>query len=63
MDATNNNKITDINHLVKLRTLMAGGNCGIDNIGISSLTNLTSFNSKGNDKITNDVILKLLGYE
>jgi hypothetical protein len=48
-----NEKITNINHLINLRTLNAGWQCGLDNIGIMGLTNLTELNVTGNEKITN----------
>jgi hypothetical protein len=38
--------------LINLKTLYAGCRCGLDNTGISSLTNLTNLQIDYNDKIT-----------
>ena len=53
LDANNNPKITNINHLEKLKTLCAYGDCGINNEGIKNLTNLKYFDASHNQKITN----------
>lgn len=50
--AGNNKKITNIGHLVHLEVLSAWGNCGIDDMGIKSLTKLTKLNVGDNHKIT-----------
>jgi hypothetical protein len=52
LNAWDNKKITDVNHLKSLQILAANNNCGIDNQGISALTNLISLNVTGNKKIT-----------
>jgi hypothetical protein len=42
LDISNNNKITDINHLIHLRELCVDGDrCQINNARIKNLTNLT----------------------
>lgn len=51
--AGNNANITDINHLIDLQILNAWGNCGIDDIGLRKLTNLTKLNAGDNERITN----------
>src|SRR5205085_1961745 len=51
--ATNNNKITNINHMSNLQKLDAYGDCGIDDNGIKNLTNLIFLNASVNPKITN----------
>ena len=43
--------ITDINHMTKLRSLYAGGYCGLNNEGIKNLK-LTYLDSKNNYKLT-----------
>lgn len=48
--ANSNEKIININHLINLQALDAGGTCGINNF--SKLINLTSLNVIGNTKIT-----------
>jgi len=52
LNMKNNRKITNINHMINLRTLDATGNCKIKNSGLSRLTNLTKLNIDGNKNIT-----------
>jgi hypothetical protein len=60
LNANCNPKITNVNHLKKLQKLDAGSNCGIDNYGISGLTELIELNADANHKITNVNHLKKL---
>ena len=53
LDVSYNNKITNINYLINLRILCADNNCGIDDDGLSRLTNLTELDADNNNKITN----------
>lgn len=54
LNVKNNMKITDIAHLINLRTLIASGDdCRIGNHSIKSLTGLTELNADFNKKITN----------
>ncbi len=50
LNANNNTKITNINHLSKLQILHASSICGIDNAGIQDL-DLVGLNVQGNKKI------------
>ena len=52
LNAGNNKKITNVNHLINLQILNAEGGCGIDNRGLRSLTNLTELDASCNIKIT-----------
>jgi hypothetical protein len=48
LNANNNSKITNINHMTKLKVLCAFGSCGINNRGIINLTNLEVLNANNN---------------
>ena len=48
LNAKNNSKITNINHMTKLKVLCAFGSCGINNRGIINLTNLEVSNANNN---------------
>ena len=52
LDIIGNYQITNVNHLVNLQILRVGTGCGIDDDGISKLTNLTELYSCNNPKIT-----------
>lgn len=58
--ATDNTKITNVNYMCQLKILYAGGNCGIDNEGIASVTGLEVLCANFNPKITNVNHLKRL---
>ena len=51
LDASNNPKITDVNHMTKLQKLEADGNYGINNDGIKRV-NLIELDAYDNPKIT-----------
>ena len=51
LDATNNSKIANVNHLTKLQVLNASRNCGISDNGIKYL-NLIELKAYNNHKIT-----------
>jgi hypothetical protein len=53
LNAKGNNKITNVNHMIKLEELNASGYCGIDQNGIHQLTNLRILVASNNRKITN----------
>ena len=53
MNASNNPKVTTVNHLVKLEILDVSWNCGINNAGIVNCINLESLSAIDNPKITN----------
>jgi len=46
-------KITNINHMTKLKILSASHDCGINDGGISDMTNLEILYANSNTKITN----------
>jgi len=52
LNAYNNSRITDVNHMTKLEILGAGGCCGITDEGIKQL-NLRELYVGWNSKITN----------
>lgn len=52
LNVTDNENVTNINHLIYLRKLNASGACRINNSGIIDLTNLTKLNISYNEKIT-----------
>jgi len=52
LDASYNPQITDINHLTRLEGLVATGNCGIGDAGLSNL-NLLALDISDNPKVTN----------
>jgi hypothetical protein len=52
LSISNNDKITDINHLVNLRILYAQRLAGLDNRGFTQLTNLVELYAPENKKIT-----------
>src|SRR5690606_34121915 len=52
LNLNRNPQITNVNHMTNLKILGAGGNCGIDNEGISKL-NIIELNASDNNKITN----------
>ena len=54
LNAYNNRKITDVNHLTKLQTLDASYRCGIDDKGIKDL-NLVELITTCNYKITTKI--------
>ena len=51
LDARDNPKITNINHMVKLKVLRAFANCGIDDYGIKKL-NLEKLDASCNPRIS-----------
>lgn len=53
LDASDNPKITNVNHCTKLIALMACDNCGITDYGMSECVNLKSLYSSNNKRITN----------
>ena len=53
LNASHNNKITNVNHLINLRILHVRGNCGIGDDGLNRLTNLTELDAGNNNEITN----------
>jgi len=50
LDASNNAKITNVNHLAKLEILNAENECGINDAGIVYCVNLKSLNASDNQK-------------
>ena len=48
-----NSKITNINHMTKLKELVAQGSCGINDEGINNLNNIEILYVGDNSKITN----------
>ena len=53
LDASDNIKITNVNHLTKLKILYCSWDCGIDQEGIKNLKLIEELNAKGNKKIKN----------
>jgi len=51
LSASDNPKITNINHLTNLEILWCDGNCGISDEGIKNLTNLKEMYARNNPKI------------
>ena len=56
LNASNNWKITNVNHLVKLEILDAEFYCGINDAGIVHCINLKSLKATDNTKITKKLI-------
>ena len=52
LEASNNPKITNVNHLTKLEILKAYGRCGINDAGFVNCINLKTLNASNNKKIS-----------
>ena len=53
LDANDNKKIKNVNHLTKLKILNCSNACGIDQEGIKDLQFIEELNASGNEKIKN----------
>ena len=53
LDANENKKIKNVNHLTKLKILSCSGNCGINQIGIKNLRLIEELTANNNEKIKN----------
>ena len=52
LNVWSNEKVSDVNHMVKLRKLNANYYCGIGDSGVENLRALEQVYSRGNDRLT-----------
>ena len=52
LNASNNPKITVLNHMIQLKKINISGNCGVDDQGIQGLVRMEELCINDNPKIT-----------
>ena len=60
LNVIDNFNVTDVSHMVDLQTLRIAGYCGVDQQGITGLTNVTELDISYNTKITDVSFMPLI---